>query len=111
VVCHFNANLMEHYTLGVPYGGSWREVLNSDDSRFGGSGQVNGKLKAAKEASHGQAHSIAIRLAPLAVQVFEGENAPGKEKGKGTKGKAEKPVSATREAAPKKKAGRTAGKN
>ncbi|HND89994.1 MAG TPA: 1,4-alpha-glucan branching protein GlgB, partial [Saprospiraceae bacterium] len=37
VICHFNTHVVEPYTVGVPYGGKWKEVLNSDDKRYGGS--------------------------------------------------------------------------
>ncbi|MEQ1746160.1 MAG: 1,4-alpha-glucan branching protein GlgB [Saprospiraceae bacterium] len=82
VVCHFKTGTLDDYTLGVPYGGTWRELLNSDDVRFGGSGFVNADLKAEKKASHGQAHAITIKLAPLAVQIFEGQDLPKARPGK-----------------------------
>jgi 1,4-alpha-glucan branching enzyme len=67
---------MPQYTVGVPYGGKWTEVLNSDDKNFGGSGIVNGVLTAKKAASHGREHSITFHLPPLSVMVFEGEKPP-----------------------------------
>jgi 1,4-alpha-glucan branching enzyme len=76
VVCHFNTNSLADYTLGVPYGGAWTEVLNSDDTQFGGSGIVNGVLKAEKKASHGHEQSISFKLPPLCVLVFEGDDVP-----------------------------------
>lgn len=76
VVCHFNTNYMEQYSVGVPYGGTWKEVLNSDDTRFGGSGILNGDLTAEAKPSHGKEHSITFQLPPLCVMVFEGENVP-----------------------------------
>ncbi len=76
VVCHFNTNSLAEYTVGVPYGGTWTEVLNSDDKRFGGSGIVNGALKAKKEPSHGHEQSIMFKLPPLCVMVFEGDDLP-----------------------------------
>ncbi len=78
VVCHFQANAMEQYSVGVPSSGTWKEVLNSDDKKYGGSGMVNGDLKAVKKASHGQDYSVSFKLAPLAVMIFEGN--PGKPK-------------------------------
>ena len=93
VICHLKPNTLEEYSVGVPYGGTWREILNSDEERFGGSGVTNGAIKAQKKESHGQAQSISFRLAPLAVQIFEGENLPKKKavaKGKLAKGKAAK---------------------
>ena len=76
VICHFNTNFMEEYSVGVPYSGTWKEVLNSDDTRFGGSGIVNGALQAEKKPSHGRDFSITFKLPPLCVMVFEGENIP-----------------------------------
>lgn len=89
---------MEEYSVGVPYGGTWRELLNSDAEQFGGSGVTNKPLKAAKKESHGQAYSITFRLAPLAVQIFEGEDLPKKKPAK----KAGKPAATAKPA--KKKA-------
>jgi 1,4-alpha-glucan branching enzyme len=72
VVCHFNANVQDAYTVGVPFGGKWREILNSDDARFGGSGIVNPDIKVNKTPSHGRDESITFRLAPLGIHIFEG---------------------------------------
>lgn len=78
VICHFNANTMEDYRVGVPYGGKWTEVLNSDDKAFGGSGISNGAVTAKKEDMHGQEYSVGFTLPPLAVMVFEGGKPPKK---------------------------------
>ena len=40
VVCNFNPVLREGYTLGAPVAGTYKEILNSDDEAFGGSGAV-----------------------------------------------------------------------
>lgn len=90
VVCHFNANVMTEYSVGVPYGGVWKEVLNSDDKKYGGSGITNGDLKAKKEASHGKDYSVTFKLPPLCVMIFEGEDVPEGKKGKGKTEKGEK---------------------
>jgi 1,4-alpha-glucan branching enzyme len=76
VICHFNTNMMTEYTVGVPYGGVWKEVLNSDDKKYGGSGIINGDLKAKKEPSHGKEYSVTFKLPPLCVMIFEGEEVP-----------------------------------
>jgi 1,4-alpha-glucan branching enzyme len=77
VVCHFNLNYMPAYTVGVPHGGTWKAVLNSDAKEFGGSGVVNGDLKAEKKPEHGKEYSVTFKLPPLSVMIFEGEK-PGK---------------------------------
>ena len=80
VVCHFGTASIEEYTLGVPYGGNWKEILSSDDEQFGGSGILNGTIKAKKEESHGKEQAITLHLAPLAVQVFLGGKPPAEKK-------------------------------
>lgn len=70
IVCHFNANLMENYMLGVPIEGIWTEILNSDLEKYGGSGNVNQPVSSQNIPTHGRDHAISILLAPLAVQVF-----------------------------------------
>jgi 1,4-alpha-glucan branching enzyme len=76
VVCHFNVNTIDTYTIGVPYPGKWTEILNSDDKQFGGSGVTNGILTSTKEKTHGREDSVTIQLAPLSMMVFEGEKPP-----------------------------------
>jgi 1,4-alpha-glucan branching enzyme len=76
VVCHFNVNTIETYTVGVPYPGKWTEILNSDDKQFGGSGVTNGALDSTAEKTHGRENSITIQLAPLSMMAFEGEKPP-----------------------------------
>jgi 1,4-alpha-glucan branching enzyme len=62
------------YRLGVPHGGFWRELLNSDAEHYCGSGQGNlGGLEAAAKPSHGRSHSLSLVLPPLAVLVLQPE--------------------------------------
>jgi 1,4-alpha-glucan branching enzyme len=61
------------YRIGVPWGGEWREILNSDASLYGGSGQGNlGGRQADDVPMHGRARSIEIALPPLAMVAFRG---------------------------------------
>ena len=53
VVCNFNPVLRQDYQMGVPNPGSYKEVLNSDDKKYGGSGVTNGTVKAEKGEMHG----------------------------------------------------------
>src|SRR5690606_12524174 len=41
VICNFTPAVRHHYRVGVPYRGYWKEVLNSDDREYGGSGILN----------------------------------------------------------------------
>jgi 1,4-alpha-glucan branching enzyme len=61
-----------NYVSGVPRGGYWREVLNSDAREYGGSGMGNlGGVHATAVSAHGRPCSIALTLPPLAVLLFE----------------------------------------
>lgn len=82
VVCHFNIQDMPQYQVGVPHGGVWKEILNSDAQEFGGSGKVNGAIEAQKTPQHGKEYAITFQLPPLSVLVFEGEK-PKKKLGAG----------------------------
>ena len=41
IVCNFTPVPRHNYQIGVPQGGLWEEVLNSDAPLYGGSGQGN----------------------------------------------------------------------
>jgi 1,4-alpha-glucan branching enzyme len=57
--------------IGVPRGGFWREILNSDASTYGGSGQGNlGGVEANPLYVHGRSHSLTLTLPPLSCLVF-----------------------------------------
>ncbi|MFC2021565.1 1,4-alpha-glucan branching protein GlgB, partial [Chloroflexota bacterium] len=71
-ICNFTPSLHVNYRVGVPRGGVWKEVLNSDSSQYGGSGQGNpNSLRAIKESWHGKKYSIEITLPPLSVVCFK----------------------------------------
>ena len=68
VVCNMTPVVRHGYRLGVPQGGSWQEVLNTDSSHYGGSGIGNwGRVHAEPIAEHGHAHSVVLNLPPLGV--------------------------------------------
>jgi len=72
LVCagNFSPVPRERYRIGLPVGGRWVEVLNTDASRYGGSGAVNGAVEAEPLAWHDQPFSAAVTLPPLAVAWF-----------------------------------------
>jgi 1,4-alpha-glucan branching enzyme len=74
VVCNFTSVPRINYTVGVPEGGYWRELLNSDATHYGGSGVGNfGGVEAAPVPAHGRFHSIALTLPPLATVFLKPE--------------------------------------
>jgi len=70
-VCNFTPMVRRNYNVGVPAGGVYQEILNSDWERFGGSGVDNGgPLYALQGEVQGRHHFITLTLPPLAVTVF-----------------------------------------
>jgi 1,4-alpha-glucan branching enzyme len=74
VVCNFTPVVRSGYRIGVPAGGLWKEILNSDGREYGGSGQGNfGGVKADPVQIHGRQQSILLTLPPLSILVFKKE--------------------------------------
>jgi 1,4-alpha-glucan branching enzyme len=72
VVCNFTPVPRHNHRVGVPRGGHWEEVLDSDASLYGGSGQGNfGGVRSAPVTYHGHAHSLVLTLPPLGIVVFK----------------------------------------
>jgi len=67
-VFNFTPVPRQNYRVGVPGGGAWEEVLNSDARDYGGSGQGNlGLLETAPVPFHHRSHSLNLTLPPLGV--------------------------------------------
>ena len=68
VVLNLTPMTRHNYHVGVPRGGWWDELLNSDATRYDGSGQGNqGGAEAAPVAAHGHFHSLLLTLPPLSA--------------------------------------------
>ena len=71
-VCNFAGTPHEGYRIGLPFGGDWVEVANSDAEEFGGSGVINtGVLHAESVPCHGRHQSLCLRVPPLGVTWLE----------------------------------------
>jgi len=71
-VCNFSPVVRKRYRVGVPVGGLYREILNTDASIYGGSNQGNaGAVMAQAETWHAQPYSLTLILPPLATLWFE----------------------------------------
>jgi 1,4-alpha-glucan branching enzyme len=55
------------YRVGLPAGGAWREVLNTDAARYGGTGVENGAIAAETLPWRDQPYSAEVTLPPLSV--------------------------------------------
>lgn len=71
VVCNLTPVTRYEYRIGVPHGGPYRELINTDLDIYGGSGVANGPAIAASPyPSHGFGHSLALTLPPLATLML-----------------------------------------
>jgi 1,4-alpha-glucan branching enzyme len=57
----------DHYRIGVPAGGDYVEIFNTDDERYGGSGVKNGRLGTTGRPHNGRVQSLELRLPALAT--------------------------------------------
>jgi len=68
VICNFTPVPRHNYRVGVPQGGYWLELLNSDVPYYGGSGIGNsGGVDAAPIPSHGWMWSLNLTLPALSI--------------------------------------------
>ena len=67
VVCNFNPIQRVDYQMGVPNPGTYKELLNSDDVKYGGGGVHNPAKRTRKKPMHGFDQSIQLTLPPLST--------------------------------------------
>ncbi len=71
VVCNFTPVPREAYRVGVPRGGEYREILNSDSAHYGGSNLGNlATVRTKNQVCMNQPFSLDLFLPPLAVIVL-----------------------------------------
>jgi 1,4-alpha-glucan branching enzyme len=72
VVCNFTPIAREHYRVGVPANGLWREVLNGDALYYGGGGTGNCGWKETQNCPcNGCECSFELFLPPHSTLIFE----------------------------------------
>jgi 1,4-alpha-glucan branching enzyme len=70
-VANFSGEPHGGYRIGLPSGGLWHEVLNTDAAMYGGSGVGNlGGVEAVAEPWHGRPFSATITVPPMGVVWF-----------------------------------------
>ncbi len=68
VICNFADAVRENYRVGVPYGGAWKEIFNSQRREYEGWDIVNPHpIEAENVECHGREYSLSLRLPPLGV--------------------------------------------
>ncbi|MCD8118985.1 MAG: 1,4-alpha-glucan branching protein GlgB [Lachnospiraceae bacterium] len=83
VACNFDTVPQEKHRIGVPFYGKYKEILNSDDVKFGGTGLTNPrKITSRRLACDERDFSVAINIPALGIAIFtatpEEEPAPKK---------------------------------
>jgi 1,4-alpha-glucan branching enzyme len=72
VVVNLTPASYNNYCVGVPLPGYYRECLNTDSAKYGGSNVGNGDgVNSINEAYAGQANQLSISIPPLSTVIFE----------------------------------------
>ena len=71
VFCNLTPVVRDYYQIGVPAGGRYEVVLNTDDNRYGGSGIGEATIEAQETPAHGKPYSLALTLPPLATIILK----------------------------------------
>ncbi len=74
VVCNLTPVVRDGYCVGVPEGGSYVEILDTDDEQFGGSGVSNGSVQSTGTPQHNRSDSLSLRVPPLATLILKMKN-------------------------------------
>ena len=73
-LCNFTPVPRHDYRIGLPAGGVWKEILNSDAEHYGGSGMGNfGAVTAGPVPFHQRPFSASVTLPPLAFLLLKHE--------------------------------------
>ena len=97
-VCNFTNVERENYCIGVPTAGTYKVILNTDDTQFGGKGKgTQNSVRSKKTPMHGFENSISLNLAGQSVLYLQ---APVK-RNKTTQQKKEKAVASKKKTAKK----------
>jgi 1,4-alpha-glucan branching enzyme len=71
VVLNFTPVTRKNYKIGVPFAGKYKEIFNSDDKKFGGSGCLNATVRKSVESEcDGRDNSIELTVPPLGMTVL-----------------------------------------
>ncbi|MGN0383940.1 MAG: alpha amylase C-terminal domain-containing protein, partial [Eubacterium sp.] len=72
VICNFDTIERSNYKIGVPKAGRYKEIFNSDNTKYGGSGFVNPRVKNSKsDECDYRDNSIRIKVPALGMSVFK----------------------------------------
>lgn len=71
VAANFTPVQRDKYKVGVPHMGKYKEIFNSDDEKYGGSGAVNRRvIPSRKDECDGREDSIRLTVPPMGVTIL-----------------------------------------
>ena len=71
-VCNFTPVPLLNHRIGVPIEGKYKEILNSDNLKYGGSGIINSDVMQSENINWNyREQSIALKLPPLGVCIIK----------------------------------------
>ncbi|MEO0734885.1 MAG: 1,4-alpha-glucan branching enzyme, partial [Bacteroidota bacterium] len=72
VINNFTPAVRHHYRVGVPFKGSYKPLINSDDEKYGGTGDYSVKsLKAVEAEWNGRPYHVELTVPPLSTVVLK----------------------------------------
>jgi 1,4-alpha-glucan branching enzyme len=86
IVCNFSQATFQDFKVGVPLETTYKEILNSDEIEYGGSGQINKKqIKVVNEPFHGRPYHVSMTIPPFGISILRPVKKRGETKKNGTK--------------------------
>lgn len=74
VVCNFGGSTLERYKLGVPAGGTWKCILNTDAGVYEGANNLIEEVAVAWDSPwDGYPHEITVRIPAMSTQFYRWE--------------------------------------
>ena len=74
LICAFTmaVEAFDEFEIGVPEPGYYKEIINSDNVKYAGSGRVNTRqVRARKKPRHGMPYSIKIKMPVVGAAIFQ----------------------------------------
>lgn len=71
IICNFTPVVRFDYHIGVPRGGSYRELINSDLDIYWGSNVRNSEIHSILKQTHGMDNSLSLTLPPLSTLILK----------------------------------------
>ncbi len=78
IACNFTPIPRTNYRIGVPRGGYWHEIANSDAGQYWGGNWGNmGGVEASPASHHGRPWSVSVTLPALSISFFKSKGQRG----------------------------------